>query len=208
MGARHAPSQVWNQPGHRVHPHVGVAELQDYDWYFTDFTGGSATQQVAQSLGIELGDAVVYFPAGLTTCGIPAISSSRLTPAAGATRAETASFLFQSERSTPIRTDSSAHTEQRNGRNGPNLAISSCSETCRNSPGPGSFTTYVGQSPITEASRRTRSKSCRRSFMPRTRSGTTPTQRGYDPHSVAWVARDDLRDSPLPLRRDRYLPKP
>ena len=41
---------------------VGVAELSDYDWYFTPLLWKVYDPEVAASLGIELGKVVVYYP--------------------------------------------------------------------------------------------------------------------------------------------------
>ncbi len=83
---------------------VGVAEIDDYDWYFAGFRREFATGRSARSLGIARGrPRWSTILAGPLTCGTPAISSSRLTPTAGAIRlAATPRSRSRACRSTPI----------------------------------------------------------------------------------------------------------
>ena len=74
---------------------MGVAELYDYDWYFSGFPWKVHDVEVARRLGIEPEQEVVYFPRrGIRHVEHPLFYHSLLCPTAGATRIAAMPRLF------------------------------------------------------------------------------------------------------------------
>ena len=97
---------------------IGVAELYDYEWYFTGFPWKIHDVEVARRLGVELEQEVVYFPRRASTCGTPAISSLPFGPTAGATSiAGTPRSLSEATSSFPILTFSAVPKGSRRHKN-------------------------------------------------------------------------------------------
>ena len=159
-----------------------------------DFTGGSTTRK-SPCPGIELGDDVVYYPRRAYDMWntryfiLPADSGDWRDPMRG-----TASFLFQSRtclsRARPI------HRATRSGgigRNGPNLRFYRASK-------PADIPAVLGRShergtfPHARLTRETHRSVMREILYAADPIWKDATQLSYDPHSVAWVSRDDLRE--------------
>ncbi len=174
---------------------VGAAELDDFDWYFKGFHWRIYDPQVALTHGIELGDEVVYYPRRAYDMWntryfiLPADSGDWRDPMRG-----TASFLFQSERVYPEQqrfigphgaeewkkwTESSDFIVQRNLRVFPRSWV---------------VHDVRGTVPHARLTRETRRSVMREILYAADPIWKDATQLSYDPHSVAWVSRDDLRE--------------
>ncbi len=174
---------------------VGVAELSDYDWYFNPLLWNVYDPEVAASLGIELGKVVVYYPRRAYNMWntryfiIPADSGGWRDEARG-----TASFLFQSERVYPEIdrfigpqgaekwknwTDTRDFVVQRNLQEFPRAWV---------------VHEGLATRPITALSRAQRGAAIRKILYAADPIWKDPSQRSHDPHVVAWVSRDDLRE--------------
>ena len=97
----------------------GVAQLHDYERFFTSFyVNGSRQGGCASTWASSRERRWSTILAAPSTCGTPATSSSLLTPTAGATRREALlRSCFGAARSIPIPTDSSVQTGAEQAKN-------------------------------------------------------------------------------------------
>ena len=182
---------------------LGVAELYDYEWYFNGFPRTVRDPAVANSLGVELGKEVVYFPRRSYD-----MWNTRyfIVPYwHGGWRDEYrgfASFIFETKRTLPGRGSVPGGQWGRGPWNtsGRQTAISGFCATCKNTPAPGSFTMRGGPSPSPAFRRASRSETFQEILYAGDPLWNDPTQRVYDPHSLAWVSSDDMAAlQPIPF---------
>ena len=209
LGWRKAPSKdriieiaSWErdtlQPKHGINLGVeythtlGSRELDDYDRYFTSFFW-TVRRQAARPVAGRRRSARTWstIPAGPTTCGTPATSSSRSTPTAGATRSRAPlHFCFRASRSIPIPTDSPAPTGRSEATN---WIETRDFRVIRNLDG---VPSRLGRPRRARQSRHgllrrglVRAKAMQEILYAADPIWNDATQRVYDPHDLAWVAR-------------------
>ena len=157
------------------------------------FSGKFHDQEVAAVPRHRAGESGGLLPcAGLTTCGIPAISLSLPIPAAGATipgrlRSCSRRAVY------PESTDLLAHKEQKNGKNWTDTRDFVVQRNLEEFPRAWVVHEGLATRPSRHSRGRGAAKPCGRSCTPRTQSGTTRASASRSA-VVAWVSRDDLRD--------------
>jgi hypothetical protein len=172
---------------------IGTAELYDYEWYFNGFMRTVRKPEVAESLGIELGKEVVYFPRR----GYDMWNTRYfITPAfPNGWRDETrgfASFLFGTQMVYP-------EPERFRGP-GANDAYTEWVSTrdykiLRNEQAyPRAWVVHAARAvkPAVGLSRESRSSAMQEILYAEDMLWNDPTQVAFDPHKVAWLADEDL----------------
>jgi hypothetical protein len=173
---------------------MGVAELYDYEWYFNGFPWRIHDPEMARVMGVNLGKEVVYFPRRSYD-----MWNTRyfIVPYwHGGWRDEYrgyASFLFETERVYP------ESNKFRNVAGGDELEKRWIETTdfkiLRNlQEFPRAWVVHNARMtrPLTGLSPASRSEAFQEMLYAGDRIWNDPTQRAYDPHSIAWVSSDDI----------------
>jgi hypothetical protein len=171
---------------------MGVAELYDYEWYFNGFARKIHDQDFAKSLGVELETEVVYYPRRAYDMWntryfiVPSYPHGWRDEMRGY-----ASFVFKSEQIYPEPdrflgpkgsdefkrwTEEHDYRIQRNLQEFPRAWVVHSARSTR---------------PVTDLSRDNRSGPMQEILHAGDPIWNDPTQRVYDPRSVAWVSSDD-----------------
>ncbi len=187
---------------------MGVAELYDYDWYFSGFPWKIHDPQLAAALGVELEKEVVYFPRRAYD-----MWNTRYLIVPywhGGWRDEFrgyASFVFETERVYPP-------TNRFSSADGGKEAEREWIETSdfkvlRNlQEYPRAWVVHDARAtlPFTGLSRQTRSEAMQELLYAADRIWNNETHRAYDPHQLAWVGSDDLNELRPYLSGQRSIP--
>jgi hypothetical protein len=172
---------------------IGVAELEDYERFFASFYVRIQDNQVAQSLGVQAEEPVVYFSRRAYDIWntryfiVPFDANGWRDP-----QRSSAPFLFESFQVFPNQarlTGAERTVEPRNRAETPDVRV------LRNLVEyPRAWVVHDarGTIAITEASDRVRSQAIKEILYAADPIWNEPTQRVYDPHSVAWVGSDEL----------------
>jgi len=174
---------------------IGVAELYDYEWYFSGFLRTVRTAEVAESLGVKLGKEVVYYPRrgydmwNTRYFVLPSYPNGWRDEMRG-----NAAFLFQSESIYPERDrfngpgrmdeykkwiETRDFRIQRNDQEYPRAWVVHDARQVR---------------AIEGLSRETRRDAMQEILYAGDRLWNDPTHVAFDPHRVAWLAPDDLNE--------------
>ena len=172
---------------------IGVAELADYDRFFASFYVRVRDNQIAQSIGVLEGEPVVYFSRRAYDIWntryiiVPFDSNGWRDPQRGS-----APFLFESIQIYP----NQARVSETVGSPAPrNRAETLDVRVLRNlKEYPRAWVVHDARatSAMTEGADGRRSETMQEILYAADPIWNEPTQRGYDPHSIAWVGTDDL----------------
>jgi hypothetical protein len=188
------------QPKHGINDGVeythtmGVAELYDYEWYFNGFPRKIRDPEVASSLGVDVDKEIVYFPRRAFD-----MWNTRYIVVPywhGGWRDENrgyASFVFDTEQIFPER---DRFREKKGGEEKErNWVETSDFKVLRNRQHfPRAWVVHNVRMtlPVTGLSRASRSEAFQEILYAGDRLWNDPTQRVYDPQSLAWVSNDDM----------------
>jgi hypothetical protein len=172
---------------------IGTAELYDYEWYFNGFMRKVHKPEVAESLGVELGKELVYFPRrGFDMWNtryfvMPSYPNGWRDESRGI-----AAFLFQTERvyPEPGRFDgpgqANAYKEWVNTKD---FRIER-----NNQAFPRAWVVHAARAvkPLVGLSRESYSSTMQEILYAEDLLWNDTTRVAFDPHRVAWMAEDDL----------------
>jgi hypothetical protein len=174
---------------------VGVAELYDYEWYFNGFPRIVRKPEAAKALGIELGTEIVYYPRRAFDMWntryfiVPSYPNGWRDELRA-----TASFMMQSEAVYPP-------SDTFRGPNG-NEALKRWIDTndfqiVRNlNMFPRAWVVHDARAikPVSELSRENRADAMQEIVYARDDLWFDDTMIAYDPHSLAWLDSDTIRE--------------